>query len=167
MLVFIAKFRISNYYCRIFWLMIQVGGRSTWGPLTVSRLSILRMPSACVTVIITSHHFIKDGAGIWCHCRVTDCWVTAPWQSRNPQQTQYLLELTHFMHRLLISLCGHTDNCPRVFLCAASSPINEHCHAVLTSVGDDTNLLSVKSRSYFVLSCFSVFKRKTLKERQF
>lgn len=29
---------------------------------SVSTLSILRMPSACVTVIITSHYFIKAGA---------------------------------------------------------------------------------------------------------
>lgn len=50
---------------------------------SVSTLSILRMPSACVTVIITSHYFIKDGAGIWCHCHATDCWVTTLWQSRN------------------------------------------------------------------------------------
>lgn len=76
----------------------------TGTPGSESRLRILRMPSACVTVIITSHYLIKDGAGIWCHCHVTDCWVIAPRQSRNLQQTQYLLELTHFVYRWSISL---------------------------------------------------------------
>lgn len=49
------------------------GGISTRGPLAVSRPRILRMPPACVTVIITSHYFIKDGAGICCHRHVTEC----------------------------------------------------------------------------------------------
>ena len=42
-------------------------------PVSESRLRILRMPSACVTVIITSHYLIGDAAGIWCGCHVSDC----------------------------------------------------------------------------------------------
>lgn len=39
---------------------------------TLSALRIPGMPSACVTVIITSHYLTVEGGGIWCHCRVTE-----------------------------------------------------------------------------------------------
>lgn len=39
---------------------------------TLQGLRIPGMPSACVTVIITSHYLMVEGGGIRCHCRVTE-----------------------------------------------------------------------------------------------
>lgn len=121
----------------------------TGTPGSESRLRILRMPSACVTVIITSHYLIKDGTGIWCHCHVTDCWVITPRQSRNLQQTQYLLELTHFVYRWSIWLYVHTLTTVPVYF--NTQPHLRSMNAVMLSlIKDDSNFLSVNLKSLFL-----------------
>lgn len=52
--------------------------RQSHGVTTLQGLRIPGMPSACVTVIITSRYLMVEGGGVRCHCPVTEgCWFTA------------------------------------------------------------------------------------------
>lgn len=92
--------------------ILLAGGRSPWVPLAVSILSILWMPSACVTVILTSHYFIKAGAGIWCHCHVSaeSQHHHNPWSRCKPGvYSDLLIQIINFS---MSWCCPHTHTLP-------------------------------------------------------